>query len=292
MLYLFRLLGLLPLLWLHRLGAGAGLFAYFASPRYRNQLKANLAQAKLPSALRIPAARETGKQALEIFHIWRKTRTEAAALVTSIQGQADLDAARQNAKTSGRGVLYLTPHLGCFEITAQYLSGLDHLTALYRPPRQKALQTLILSGRQRDTLHLASADLSGVRALIKALRRGEAVGLLPDQTPRAGEGLWLDFFDRPAYTMTLAARLSEIAGATLFVWGKRLPDGQGYHLCCSAPRAPLTGDIRARAAQINREIEALIRQCPAQYLWGYHRYKTHRGIPPAPAICQENQEKN
>src|SRR5690606_10265563 len=121
--------------------------------------------------------------------------------------------------------------------------------------KQAWLQTMIERGRQRATLHLAPADLSGVRGLLKALKKGEAVGLLPDQAPKMGEGRWLPFFGRPAYTMTLAARLSETGATVLLTWGERLPGGAGYHLHFSTPTAPIEGDTVARAAAINHEVE-------------------------------------
>jgi KDO2-lipid IV(A) lauroyltransferase len=176
--------------------------------------------------------------------------------------------------------VFLTPHLGCFEITAQYYAAHAPITVLYRPPKFAALQQLIETGRKREKLHLAPADLSGVRSLIRALKRGEAVGLLPDQAPKVGEGVWLDWFGRPAYTMTLAARLTETGAATVFAWAERLPGGAGYHLRLRSPLVPLEGDTACRAQAVNREIEALIRECPGQYLWGYNRYKRPRGAPP------------
>jgi KDO2-lipid IV(A) lauroyltransferase len=141
---------------------------------------------------------------------------------------------------------------------------------------------MIETGRARAQLHLAAADLGGVRTLLKALRRGEAVGMLPDQAPKVGEGRWLDFFGKPAYTMTLAARLTESGAAVLMVWAERLPGGAGYHFRLQAPSQPLCGNTEERAQQINHEIEALIRQCPEQYLWGYNRYKRPAGAE-APA---------
>ena len=266
---LFRLLSRLPLLWVHRLGALAGTLVYLASPRYRKNLRENMRAAGVDKNLVWPAAAEAGKQALEVSRIWMKSQAEANAQVVDVVGGEYLAAAR----AARRGILFLTPHLGCFEITAQYCATLGDLTVLYRPPRQKSLQRMILAGRQRPGLHLATADLSGVRALIKALKRGEAVGILPDQTPKTGEGAWLTFFGRPAYTMTLAARLSETGATVLMVWGERLPRGRGYRLHYSLPDPAITGDTLTRAQRINREIERLVRRCPAQYLWGYNRYK-------------------
>lgn len=276
MVFLFRLLSHLPLVWVHRLGGLAGELVYWASPRYRRNLKANLAQAGFSAAWYLPAAREAGKQSLELARIWMRSLEESNAQVAEVMGWEHV----QSAQARGKGILFLTPHLGCFEITAQYYSAFGPITVLYRPPRQVSLQQMILAGRKRSQLHLAPADLSGVRALIKALKKGEAVGMLPDQAPKVGEGAWLDFFGRPAYTMTLAARLSETGATVLMAWGERLPKGRGFRLHFHPPGQALEGDTLARAEQINHEIEALIRQCPAQYLWGYNRYKRPAGAEP------------
>ena len=266
-------------MWLvHAVGALAGRLAYLASPTYRRHLRQNMAQAGIPPGLRGSAAAEAGKQALELSRIWLRTLEETNAQVVEVTGWEYVEAAR----AGGKGIVFLTPHLGCFEITAQYYSAFGDITVLYRPPRQAALQAMIEGGRKRERLHLAPADLSGVRSLIKALKRGEAVGMLPDQAPKVGEGVWLDFFGRPAYTMTLAARLTETGATTLMAWGERLPGGRGYRLHFHPPGTRLEGDTIARAAHINREIEALVRQCPAQYLWGYNRYKQPAGAEPPP----------
>jgi len=279
MVFLFRLLSHLPLSVIHRLGGWLGRLTYLLSPTYRRNLRANMAQAGIDPALNLPAAAEAGKQILELSRIWMRTLDEANTQVVDVVGRAHLEA----ALAAGQGVVFLTPHLGCFEITAQYLSSFGDITVLYRPPKSAAAQELILMGRKRAQLHLAPADLSGVRALIKALKKGQMVGMLPDQAPKTGEGVWLNFFGRPAYTMTLAARLTETGAAALMTWGERLPDGRGFRIHFQLPTQPLTGDTVARAQQINHEIETLIRQCPAQYLWGYNRYKQPRGAEPPPA---------
>lgn len=280
MYFFFRLLSRLPLAWVHRLGATFGWLTYLSSPTYRRHLRENMRCAGCAGALTPAAIAEAGKQALELARIWLRTLEQTNAQVVEVRGWDYVRAAQQ----SGKGIVFLTPHLGCFEITAQYYSASGDITVLYRPPRQRALQQMILAGRKRTNLHLAPADLSGVRALIKALKRGQAVGLLPDQAPKVGEGAWLDFFGRPAYTMTLAARLTETGATTLMAWGERLPGGAGYRLHFSPPQEALTGDTLARAQQINHEIEHLVRHCPQQYLWGYNRYKRPAGAdaPPSP----------
>jgi Kdo2-lipid IVA lauroyltransferase/acyltransferase len=113
--------------------------------------------------------------------------------------------------------------------------------------------------------------------MIKALRKGEAVGLLPDQVPPEGMGLWTPFFGKDAYTMTLAARLSAQTGATVLVgFGERLSFGRGYVLHIHELKQALSSDLETAVGQMNVEMEALIRTCPTQFLWGYGRYKQPR----------------
>ena len=278
MVFIFRVLSRLPLGIVHLLGGWLGRLTYLLSPTYRRHVRENMAQAGIDSSLYGVAAAESGKQMFELARIWLRTLEEANAQVVEVCGREYVEAAQQ----AGKGVVYLTPHLGCFEITAQYLSTFGDITVLYRPPRQAWIQNMILGGRQREHLHLAPADLTGVRSLIKALKKGQAVGMLPDQAPKVGEGVWLNFFGKPAYTMTLAARLTETGATTLMAWGERLPNGRGYRLHFHPPRQALSGTTVDRAQQINSEVEALVRECPTQYLWGYNRYKQPRGAEAPP----------
>ncbi len=270
---LFRFLSHLPLPVLHNLGAALGWLAWLLSPTYRRHLRENIALAGLGEAT-MAAIPEAGKGILELPKIWLRPHEEDADRVAKVSGWELVE----GAWTAGRGILFLTPHLGCFEITAQYYARFRPMTVLYRRPRQAWLAALIEEGRGAN-LRLAPADLSGVRRLIKALKTGEAAGMLPDQAPGAGEGIWAPFFGRPAYTMTLAARLAETGATVLFAYAERLHYGAGYHLRLFPLSQPLEGDLAARVARINAELESLIRHCPEQYLWGYNRYKAPAGAP-------------
>lgn len=278
--FIFRLAGRLPLPLLHALGAVLGLLTYLISGRYRRTLRANLAIAGLDSTrLAWAVAAQAGMGALELPYLWLRPHDEVVGKVRRVQGWA----LAEEAWRQGRGVMFLTPHLGCFEITAQYIGDRMPLTVLYRPPKQRWLQPLVEQGRTAGRVKLASADLAGVRILMKALRRHEAIGILPDQVPGKGEGVWIDYFGRPAYTMTLAARLSEMPGVkTLIVFAKRLPRGRGYDLYFAEPDRPVEGGTEQRALAINRSIESLIRRFPQQYLWSYNRYKRPAGAEPPP----------
>jgi KDO2-lipid IV(A) lauroyltransferase len=198
----------------------------------------------------------------------------------------------QAALDEGRGVLLMSPHVGAFEAVAQSYAerfGATHpMTALYRPARKAVLRELVAQARNRPGLVTVPAQLAGVRQMIRALRRGEAVGLLPDQVPPEGQGVWAPFFGRPAYTMTLAGRLLQQTGASaLLLWCERLPAGRGYrvHVEDLPGALPQGDDALAWATAMNQAMEHVIRQCPQQYLWGYHRYKQPRPAavePPSP----------
>ena len=281
MVLLFRILSHLPLAWLHRLGALLGWVAWLFSPTYRRHMREYMVLALGETEarrLQSSAIANAGRSALELPRIWLRPLADAVAHVVKVSGWERVEAATR----AGKGIVYLTPHLGCFEVTAQYLSTQAPVTVLYRPPKRAWLQTMIEAGRARAQLRIAAADLAGGRALLKALKRGEAVGLLPDQAPKFGEGRWMNFFSKPAYTMTLAARLTESGAAVIMVWAERLPGGTGFHFHLQAPTQPIRGTTEERAQQINHQIEHLIRQCPEQYLWGYNRYKRPRGVEAPP----------
>ena len=174
------------------------------------------------------------------------------------------------ARAVGRGILFLTPHLGCFEVSALYAATRIPITILYRPPKLKWLEPLMRAGRSRGYGRLAPTTLGGVRRLLKALHGGEAVGLLPDHVPGFGEGVWADFFGRPAYTMTLVGKLQKATGCmVILAFSRRLPKGRGFALELEMLEDDLSGPAGAR--RLNAAIEDLIRRCPEQYLWSYNR---------------------
>lgn len=281
---LARLVAVLPLRLLHALGALLGRIVYIAAPRYRHYLRANLrAAGYADNALLGQAIAEAGKGVLELPAVWLRPHATVAAWVVQVTGWDLVEAALARR----RGIIFLTPHLGCFEITAQYYAyrAPDHapLTVLYRRPKKLALEPLMLAGRARPNLRVASADLRGVRVLLRALKLGQAIGMLPDQAPGVGEGEWAEFFGRPAYTMTLADRMAAASGAqVILAVAERLPRGRGYHLRLWPMPEPLAGESPART--LNRALEGVIRSCPAQYVWAYNRYKVPAGAQP-PKSC-------
>jgi len=277
MLFLLRLVARLPLALLHPVGAALGWVVYLCSAAYRRDLKQNLEAAGLRErGLRHAAIAEAGKCVVEAPAVWLRPLERVAQLVVETEGLERLDRAARD----GKGLIVVTPHIGCWEIVGQYVASRVPMTAMYRPPKIRSLEPLLREGRSRGAaMKSVPADLSGVRAMLKALRRGEAVGILPDQVPGVGEGEWVEFFGRPAYTMTLVGRISEQTGApVLLCHAVRLARGRGFRFVAEPLLAPRPPESPVRA--LNRSLEQLIRRCPEQYLWSYNRYKVPAGVRP------------
>jgi KDO2-lipid IV(A) lauroyltransferase len=273
------LLGRLPLPILHALGSLAGRLALRIDRRLADTMRANIRQAGLagddPAAVdrfaRV-SARELGKGLLEVLPFWCG---RADAMLARVRTDESWDAARQIA-TAG-AVIFLTPHLGCFEAAGQFLARHLPITVMYRPPRLAWLDPLLRAGRAQGLARVTTADARGVRAVLKALKDGHPVGLLPDQVPLAGGGVRAGFFGRDAYTTTLIGKLQRSTGAAIIVVAaERLPRAAGYALTFH-PLPTLPADDALAARELNAALEAVIRRCPEQYLWTYNRYKQPAG---------------
>ncbi len=270
---LFKVLAALPLWLAHAVGWCLGWLVFAASGVYRRRFLANARQAGIDSRHWLAAVGESGKLLAELPRLWL-----GQAVPVLWDGAEQVEA----ALALGRGAVFLTPHLGCFEITAQayaqrYGQSGPPMTVLFRPPRQPWLRALVAGARERPGLHSAPTTLAGVKQMIKTLKQGGSLGLLPDQVPPLGLGLWAPFFGRDAYTMTLSARLAQQTGATVLIaWGERLSYGRGYRVHVKPMLEALPSDGTLAVTAINQAMEDLIRDCPQQYLWGYARYKQPR----------------
>ena len=278
---LFRFLALIPLRWMQGLGAGLGWLVWLVSPAYRRQFQRQIQAAGLTWAQTREAVSATGKMVAELPWLWARAQGHSVLPRVQWQGLSYFEAAMQ----TGKGVILLSPHLGCWEMGGQALAeklGPDFgdLLALYRPPRKAWLQEVVGLSRQRQYFQTASATLRGVRALVKHLHKGGYTAILPDQVPPEGQGVWAPFFGRQVYTMTLLPKLAQQTGATvLLAWCERHTGGRyTFHIvppCLQALNQTDTSPEQA-ALLMNQAIERMVLSRPDQYLWGYARDKQPR----------------
>jgi len=278
MIRLFKLVALLPLWLLRGIGLSLGWSIYLFSSRYRRMMRENWQQALVSGRLGVSGAKakavlrsaigHAGLIATELPKIWCDPNSAVRMRITG------MEAVKQHA-ASGKGVIMLTPHLGAFELSSRAFSLHLPITVLYRPAKQAALRRLMETLRPMPTMATAPANAAGVRQLLRALKKGQAIGMLPDQVPTAGDGIYADFFGRSAYTMTLPLRLAQASGAAVF-WALAVRTDSGWHLDLTywEDSARLSEiPIEQAVARMNHALEAQIARAPEQYLWAYNRYK-------------------
>lgn len=267
--------GRLSLAALHALGAAFGRLWLRLGKREAQVAARNLELAfpQLDASARAVLLRatleHTGRTASELCWLWTRAPARLQAAIRVVEGEhLFLDAI-----AAGRGVLIAAPHLGAWEALNLYLSRTAAVAILYRPPRLAWVESLINHCRGRLGAEPVRAEAAGVRTLLRRLKDGGAIGILPDQQPKVGEGEFAPFFGQQALTMSLFCKLAQRTGAkVLYAWAERQRDGYAVRF--------IDRGTPADAAQLNAVIETLARATPAQYQWTYKRF----GIQPEGAI--------
>jgi KDO2-lipid IV(A) lauroyltransferase len=269
---LLKLLSLLPLRIIHFLGGLLGQFFHILKPNIMKTLITNITNSGLfkdPDENKKAIEeniREMGKFVLESMAIWGSSQKQILGWIRKVNNFELIETALQK----NNGVIFLSPHIGAFEIASIFYASIKPITVLYRPSRKKCLENWIKNGRTKGYINLVPTDKSGVRNLLLALKKGEAVGILPDQIASKGKGEWANFFEKPAYTVTLINKLSMKTNATVIMAVvERLPNSEGFdiHLEFIDPLS-----IES-ATGLNLALEKQIKKFPTQYMWNYDRYK-------------------
>ncbi len=274
--HLFKCLSYLPLTAARGLGALVGCCMYAAKRRsYRVTLK-NI-KACFPQltpdeaqAMTRKSLMETAKTAAEVGIIWRNSWTWLQSKIIEVEGEDLLHA--ELAK--GRGLIALAPHLGNWEVIAPYLASHAPLTAMYQPVSIPAMDKLILTGRSKSNINMAPTNLKGVCMLLKALKQGHIVGILPDQLPKKEAGAELaPFFGQEVLTMSLVHSLiSRTQSPAIALFAKRIRGGFKV-IVLPADHALYSEDTLTSLHGLNRSVENCVHLAPVQYQWEYNRFR-------------------
>lgn len=267
----------LPLPLLHAIGWFTGWLLILLPNRLAGTARINLERC-LPELDPIRRRRllrdcmvESGKTLLETGALWLRPAPRVLRLVHEVDGQEHVEA----ALAAGRGLILATPHLGAWEVAGLYCAARYDITCLYRPLRIAGLESLVNEARSRAGGHYVPANARGLRTLFKTLEEGGTVAMLPDQEPKTGTGVFAPFFGIPAFSMVFLSRLTAKHGTPIvFVWCERLSRGRGYRLHFrQPPDLAYAQDLETSVTGINQAVENCIRECPAQYQWGYKRFR-------------------
>ena len=201
--------------------------------------------------------------------IWIQSNERSEPLLLGAENEHLIEACLRSRK----GLLLLVPHLGNWEMVGLWCARYGQFTALYQPPKQAALDPLIWRARQRLGNKLYPTDHSGVRAVLKELKKGGRSAVLPDQEPDPEGGVFAPFYGVPALTMTLVHGLASRTDCeVLMAFGKRV-EGGFMIVFKEADSRIKDPDVVKAAAALNRSVESCIADCPEQYQWEYKRFK-------------------
>ena len=214
--------------------------------------------------------RETGKTAMESALAWGSPSTTCLQSIVSVEGKAELDERR----VAGQGIIFVIPHLGNWELINHFLGSHYALTHMYLPNRSPVIDDFIQACRSRTGTTFVTADVSGIRTQLQILKRGGAIGAMPDQEPDVDTGVFARFFGQHALTSRLIPGLASRTGAICVVaYCKRLEKSAGFKVILNQvdtglPEEPVT------IQTLNDAVENAVRQVPEQYLWSYKRFRT------------------
>jgi KDO2-lipid IV(A) lauroyltransferase len=278
--FILRLFSSLPLAVLQIIGAGIGLLIYLCSPRYRARLNKNHQSAANYSGFKLTrwrVAAESGMIFADTLWIWRYPK--ASINKASIENVDQIIELSKN----GKGLIVLASHLGGFEIVPRIFAEHMRATVMYRPARKQFVNDLMLKSRKHPQMDFVEANIGGVRKIKRALVRGEVVGILADQVPSVGDGVWAKFFNQYAYTTSFPIKLARQADvAILFVGAERLGLGKGWVIKSQLMLQPFSESLAEACTEMNEHFEEMIISKPNQYLWSYNRYKRPAGAEVAP----------
>ena len=215
--------------------------------------------------------RETAKTALEMGKCWLLPLDKVLGTIQQVEGKEVLE----EAMNRGQGVVILAPHLGNWEVFGYYFTEQFPTTFMYQPPKNQYFDSMIKAARSRGNARLAPTNRQGVAILLKTLKQGEMVGLLPDQEPGEDGGEFAGFFGTPALTMTLVSRLVEKTGARVICgFARRIPHGRGFNLVIRAADPLIYEPELAKSVEgLNKTVEACVKEAVSQYQWEYKRFK-------------------
>lgn len=278
--FILRLFSSLPLAAIQIVGAGVGLLICLFSPRYRRRLYKNYQSAAHYSGFQLTpwrVAAESGMMFADTLWIWRHPKSSInKATIENLDQVIELSKNR-------KGLIVLASHLGGFEIVPRIFAEHTRATVMYRPARKKWVNELMLKSRKHSEIEFVEANIGGVRQIKRALVKGEVVGLLADQVPSIGDGVWAKFFNQYAYTTSFPIKLARQANvAILFVGAERLGLGKGWLIKSRLMTEAFPDCLVDACTEMNHSFEEMILSKPNQYMWSYNRYKRPAGAEMAP----------
>jgi KDO2-lipid IV(A) lauroyltransferase len=270
-----------------RLGSDAfaalGTLAARVFERDRRRAVENLAVAfpDVPEPVRAALVRASskalGRNAFEALRLAAMSPDQIRERVERVEGMEHfLDAHR-----AGKGIVVVTGHIGCWELMPAYFVNIGYpVSVVARRMKSERLNAKLLALRASTGVTTLDRD-ENPRRMLESLHRGEALGVLIDQHTSVA-GMYVPFFDRPAFTPTAVAKLALACGAAILPMGIYL-GRNGRHVVRVSPAIPVDAHLREApnkdaavrtiTEECSRAVENLIRLDPTQWVWFHHRWR-------------------
>ena len=277
--FYITLLRLFPLAFLRSL---AKMAAYLINQNpnksmlWKTRVNLGLAYPQLSDVQREKLARESvNKQCLSYIESAKCWAMPPEWSIAQIQKIHHLDVFTEALKDP-KGTLMIVPHLGTWEMMNAWIHQYGIPTIMYKPMKNEDFNAFALHARQRLNATLVATDANGVKALFKNLKQGGFSIILPDHVPQPSGGVVVPFFGIPCLTSTLASKMAQktkckLIGLSCF----RREDGEGFEVYCDDLNDPqlYDADLEVATTALNKAVEAMINRFPAEYMWGYKRFK-------------------
>jgi KDO2-lipid IV(A) lauroyltransferase len=179
-------------------------------------------------------------------------------------------------------VVFLTPHIGNFEVAVKYFAyhlPMD-IQILYKPSKDQVIEEIMLQGRSETNITPVPTNRKGVVSLMKHLKAGRCIGILPDNVASGGDGEWVKFFGQDVYATSLAAKICQMPDTTVVIV-QNLRTKRGFSSKC-IPFEPQSMETREIMQELYAAIEKLVREAPEQYYWSYDRFRHPENAKPKP----------
>lgn len=276
----------LPLPWVQAIGRGLARVAWRSNRRYKRACKhLRMAYPDRPEHEVNEIARKCGVHicvtGCELLHMLGRNLDTLLGYV-DVEGWEHVEAARKEA----RPMILLTGHYGNWELLSSTINGRGvGVLGFARKMQDPWIEQVVLDMRRRFGSRTIMRGTPGAtRLLVETLRKNGAIGVLHDQDTR-GEGTWVPFFGRPAFTPIGPARLALTYDAIVVpAFIERRADGR--HVARFYEALKLPDEPIAATAVMTRAIEEQIRRCPEQWVWFHRRWRRQPADPDAPPAIE------
>jgi KDO2-lipid IV(A) lauroyltransferase len=204
--------------------------------------------------------------ALELGKLWDKS-INIDDLIENIYGMDKFEA----ALAQGKGLLLAAPHTGNWEALSLVLAKFDNFAFLYKPPSDKKIEKALVDFRGKSKAVQIEANIKGVRKIMLHLKAKGFVGILPDQRPKSGQGVFAPFYQIPTYTMSLFSKLAIKTKVPVF-FAYALRTDKGFNVYFIESDDLIYTDLQTSVAYMNQQIQSIVDQAPEQYQWTYKRF--------------------